>query len=714
VSDYEIPGQNGIQFLDTVREDHPELPFILFTGKGSEAVASEAIARGVTDYLQKDSGVEQFELLANRIRNAVSQYRTAREAEEQKRLLAIIQELNQALVKATDRDEIETVVTDIFTSAEPYKVAWIADYDTEQDRLDPQAVAGVDEGVLQSTTVEEKTPTEEKLLQAIREGGPVIVREHEPPLSVWSEASPVETDDATAITPISYQDELYGILAVHTDRPEFFDDVEREMLDEIAGDIAVATHAAETRRTLGRHKSAVEAVPEGVFVLDENATILLANESIATLVDRPREEIRDESFLTFVEEGVFDETIVDWYGDAVRGLLSSSTDRNEARTETEISLPDGETRIIEIHLTLRPYEEKFRGTVGILRDVTAAKQREQTLTENKERYRRLVENAPVPIVLYDEEGTLRFVNDATVDFLGASDSTSVIGRPATEFVHPDDTDLAEARMRQVIQERETLSAAELSLVDENGERKKVILASVPITYHGERAAQVVIEDITELKERERALQRERNRFEEFASIVSHDLRNPLNVARGRLSLLEEEVDSDHIEALDAAHERMETLIEDVLTFARLGERALDEDTITIRACAESCWRTVESPEAMLVVRTEGSIRGDLRYVQQLLENLFRNAIEHGGESVTITVGELADGTGFYVADDGGGIPDAAQGNLFESGFSTKEAGTGFGLEIVREIVDAHGWTIEVTDSAEGGARFEIADVPLEA
>ena len=81
VSDYDMPGMNGIELLDAVRDTHPDLPFILFTGKGSEAVASDAISKGVTDYLQKETGTEQYAVLANRIENAVDGYRTERELE---------------------------------------------------------------------------------------------------------------------------------------------------------------------------------------------------------------------------------------------------------------------------------------------------------------------------------------------------------------------------------------------------------------------------------------------------------------------------------------------------------------------------------------------------------------------------------------------------------------------------------------------------------
>jgi signal transduction histidine kinase len=79
--------------------------------------------------------------------------------------------------------------------------------------------------------------------------------------------------------------------------------------------------------------------------------------------------------------------------------------------------------------------------------------------------------------------------------------------------------------------------------------------------------------------------------------------------------------------------------------------------------------------------------------------------------VTVTIGELDDGV--YVADDGPGIPPEEREDVFEAGYSTSGSGTGFGLSIVEQVAEAHDWTVRVTESASGGARFEIVGMSVE-
>jgi PAS domain S-box-containing protein len=112
VSDYNIPGMDGIEFLRAVRQDQPNLPFILFTGKGSEAVASEAISADVTDYLQKRTGSEQYELLANRIHNAVQARREATRAERQEQLMRLTEFAGDTGGFEIDTETGEVLMTD--------------------------------------------------------------------------------------------------------------------------------------------------------------------------------------------------------------------------------------------------------------------------------------------------------------------------------------------------------------------------------------------------------------------------------------------------------------------------------------------------------------------------------------------------------------------------------------------------------------------------
>lgn len=205
-----------------------------------------------------------------------------------------------------------------------------------------------------------------------------------------------------------------------------------------------------------------------------------------------------------------------------------------------------------------------------------------------------------------------------------------------------------------------------------------------------------------------SLEQKNEQLEEFASVVSHDLRNPLNVATGRLELAAEECDSEHLEDVDLALTRMDELIDGLLTLARQGESIGQTEPISLESFADTCWSNMAVGDAEFQNTTEGTIEADRDRLQQLFENLFRNAIKHAGENVTVTVGDLD--TGFFVEDDGPGIAAENREEVFGLGYTRRDEGTGLGLSIVREIVNAHGWEIQVTDNEDGGARFEISGV----
>jgi PAS domain S-box-containing protein len=226
---------------------------------------------------------------------------------------------------------------------------------------------------------------------------------------------------------------------------------------------------------------------------------------------------------------------------------------------------------------------------------------------------------------------------------------------------------------------------------------------------------ILVTDVTErenrkekLETRTQELQRQNDQLEEFAGIVSHDLRNPLNVARGYLQVAKETDDVEPIEEADQSLDRMEMIIEDVLTLARQGQSIGETESVELEAIARDAWEHVDNGAADLEVTGSGVMNADPTRLLNLFENLYRNAIEHAGPDVSMTVGRDQDG--FFVADDGQGIPEANQEEIFESGYTTEETGTGFGLAIVSQIAEAHGWSVGITDSETGGARFEFRGV----
>jgi GAF domain-containing protein len=219
--------------------------------------------------------------------------------------------------------------------------------------------------------------------------------------------------------------------------------------------------------------------------------------------------------------------------------------------------------------------------------------------------------------------------------------------------------------------------------------------------------------ISKMLEHEIEQQRTRKKIEQldqFAAAVSHDLRNPLNVAKLRVDAERETTDTENLQKATDALDRIERLITDILDIARGTEPVEDTVRVDLTTIATESWETVRTDEAELQLDGDCQFQADPNRLQRLFENLFRNAIEHGSQNGIVRVGDLEDG--FYVADDGPGIPPEDRNKVFDSGFSKGEDGIGLGLAIVDSVVTAHDWAVTVTESDDGGARFDISDVPI--
>lgn len=339
------------------------------------------------------------------------------------------------------------------------------------------------------------------------------------------------------------------------------------------------------------------------------------------------------------------------------------------------------------------------------------------------------------IITLDGAGTVVDINTMAKKMIGAE---RPIGQHVSEIA-PTDRITAGNTIKTVLESENDLRelSEEIWVDADDQQRCYAIRVSTLASDSGDAGYVVLMHDITqqkrreqELRERERELQRQNDRLErqktqlehqnqrldQFAGIVSHDLRNPLNVAKGHSALIADmlaemddpPIDQEHAATTLSSLDRMEAIIEDALTLARQGKAITETEPVDLGEVIESSWETVDTAEAAIEYPRGVTIEADPGRLRNVFENLFRNSLEHGSDTVEIAV-ELLD-EGFAIEDDGPGIPPEKQDTVFEEGFTTSDEGTGFGLAIVRDVVRAHGWDVSVSTASTGGARFEIMGV----
>ncbi|MFC4551992.1 MULTISPECIES: MEDS domain-containing protein [Halorussus] len=210
----------------------------------------------------------------------------------------------------------------------------------------------------------------------------------------------------------------------------------------------------------------------------------------------------------------------------------------------------------------------------------------------------------------------------------------------------------------------------------------------------------------DLRRNERQLQRQNNRLESFASMLAHELRNPLQIAQIYLRRAAEG-DSAAVAEVETALSRIEEMIDVLLITTRTTDAPLAQEEVSLADAATDVWDDMGVASAELIVDTDCTVSADAIHLWHLLENLFSNSVEHAGPDVTVRIGDLPDGDGFFVADDGPGIPDADREAVFEAGHTTCADGIGLGLTFVGQLAAAYAWTCAVSESEMGGARFEF-------
>lgn len=688
VSDYRMPVMDGLESLDAVREEHPDLPFILFTGQGSEEVASRALTAGATEYLQKDGGTDQYALLANRIHNAVEMREMRRQRE---RHLHAIETAHEGISILDDEGRfvyVNRTYADLY-GYDPEELIgehWELLYpDDEVEFVREEILPAVDaEGYWHGRATglrADGTTFQEDHVVSTTGGGDLVCtvrdltnrqrREQELDLKTRAmDEAPVGiliTDYSQEDNPIVYANDRFEELTGYT---------ESEILGRncrfLQGEGTEEAPVAEMREAI----DAREPVSVELRNYRKNGSAFWNRVTIAPVRDDDGEMTNWVGFQEDVTERKHYETTLREERKALREMDRIISDREASFEEQLRQLLDLGREYLDL-----PY-----GYVTEIGDET------QTIVESRGDHAPLQSGTTCPLEetycrRVVESGETVAVRNASVEGLDAAHARFGLDCYIGAKVVTDDDLYGTLCFSDTDDREEPFTESERTFVE---------LLARWVGYEIEN-------------QHSRARVRDRNdRLDAFASAVSHDLRNPLRTAEGQLELAARECDSEHLEVVERAHDRMHTLIDDLLTLARQGEAIGAVDDVDVAETVEKCWQTVETGTATLDIETERVIRANESRFRQLLENLLRNAVEHGGEGVMVTVGDLDDG-GIYVADDGRGIPASERDRVLESGYSTG-SGTGFGLSIVEEIAEAHGWDVHPTEGTEGGARFEIRGV----
>jgi PAS domain S-box-containing protein len=572
--------------LQAARERHPDLPILVLAAYATDDGAGTAIFESV-DFLDAVGDPSSDEAFAGWVANSVVGSGTTTPPGGT-RPEDVVSDVKRHLVDARSPLDIEHAVCDQLTMGGRYAFAWIGEYDRGERQVVPWVTGGGDQwptnrtfpvGTGAETLIDRALRTQEiQFSETVRDDRDAIP---------WSDPALRFDVSAVAIAPLVEDGDLHGVLGLYATDPEGFSEIERtairEIADSVAGvlnDMALRGRVEQQHRRLERYERLVETVGDGMYVLDDDGHFTTVNNGLVEMTGYTRE-----------------------------GLLGE-------------------------HISVLLDQEGLESGQGLLAEMVAART--------------------------DEPRTIE-----------------------TAIRRKDDVELP-------------------------CETKVALLTDDEGTFRGTVG---VIRDITERKERERELRRQNERLEAFAGIVSHDLRNPLGVAQGYLDLAIETDSTDQLPQVVEGLDRMEEIIDDVLALAREGD-VHDTDPVDVGSLARDAWGNVETDEATMDVESTTTVGADRPRTLRAFENLFRNAVEHGGSDASVRVGTVRedDGVRMYVEDDGAGIPEGIRDELFQEQFTTSADGLGLGLWVVREVASAHGWTVRATEGEVGGAKFEFGDV----
>ncbi|MFB6100516.1 MAG: PAS domain S-box protein [Candidatus Nanohalobium sp.] len=656
LSDYRMPERDGLEFLDRIRE-FSSVPFVLLTCQNSEELVEEAFSRGVDDFISKKEFCERTEVVRKRIENMVERRTELQELESERDLYSTL---------------VEEAVNGVYIYRDE-RIVYTNKRGADMLGLDREEVVG--RGFREFLTEEYRDEVTERHWKRIRgedvEQRTVIDRKdadgNVTPIEL--NLSRIEYGGEPAVMSVArdiseQKQREQKILSMNEAAQELIDADTREELTEKAFDwvkqlFGVDDIGFRSRRLgfIGEKQPGYEQALERAEEKQETAYI-------------PADEL-DE-----VDSGHVFALPVGSYGIAV-GRTGSS------------EIPDVKKRLAEL----------FSSTVEAAIDNLAY---QNELKRERDRFASLFENMPDPAVKARYSGgepLVDRINPAFEEVFGYTQE-ELEGRSLNKTIVPEHRKPLAEKVDTDYQELDVMTQ-EVRRKADDGIRDFLLTVFPANKRYDKRESYGIYTDITERKKHQREIKRQKEQLEKFSEVLSHELRNPLNIAKGYLDMMEGDMEKDEVEE---ALSRMEHIIQDVVDMVKHGQSVEEKQELALSELAKETWELIETGNSGLEIKQDRKIYGDRSRLEQALSNLFRNSIQHNEEPVTVTVGETEDG--FYIEDDGKGVDEEKKLEIFDYGSSFDQS-TGLGLSIVKSIVETHDWEIELQESSDGGTRFEI-------